>query len=323
MSNPDNFVGPLVRTELGEPFTGEPAEPPAPTDDVGKPRSLAQDAWQDLRRNPLFIIGTLFVALFVLMAAFPQLFTDIDPRECQLSNSRQPPSSEAWFGYDLQGCDVYARTVYGARASILVGIFATLAALLVGGTIGMIGGFFAGWADSITSRLTDVFLAVPLFFGAILILTAFPSSADTPELVVVGKVALVITLFGWTSMARIMRSSAIQVKNQDFVHAARALGASSNRIILRHVLPNSLAPVIVVATISLGAFIAIEATLSWLGIGLQPPVISWGIAINEAARFVRLAPHMLFFPALFLSLTVLAFIMLGDAVRDALDPKLR
>ncbi len=261
--------------------------------------------------------------VLIVMAAFPQLFTSVDPRSCSLSNSRQPPSGDAWFGYDLQGCDIYARTIYGARASILVGIFTTTAVMIIGGAVGIIGGFFGGWADTIVSRLTDVFLALPLLLGSILILTAFPSDSDTPELVVIGKVVVALAVLGWTQLARIMRSSVIQVKNQDYVQAARALGANSTRIIGRHVLPNSLAPVIVVAMISLGAYISAEATLSFLGIGLQPPVISWGIAINDAATYVRTSPHMLLFPAAFLSITVFAFIMLGDAVRDALDPKLR
>jgi oligopeptide transport system permease protein len=296
---------------------------PEPVDEIGKPRSLWQDAWADLRTNKLFIIGTILVLVLIVMAAFPQLFTSVDPRSCSLSNSRQPPSGDAWFGYDLQGCDIYSRTIYGARASILVGIFTTTAVMIIGGAVGIIGGFFGGWADTIVSRLTDVFLALPLLLGSILILTAFPSDSDTPELVVIGKVVVALAVLGWTQLARIMRSSVIQVKNQDYVQAARALGANSTRIIGRHVLPNSLAPVIVVAMISLGAYISAEATLSFLGIGLQPPVISWGIAINDAATYVRTSPHMLLFPAAFLSITVFAFIMLGDAVRDALDPKLR
>lgn len=296
---------------------------PLPIDDIGKPRSLWQDAWADLRRNPLFIVGSILVLVLIVMAVFPQLFTNTDPRDCNLANSREGPSSEAWFGYDLQGCDVYARTIYGARASILVGIFTTGSVLIIGGFIGIIGGFFGGWADTLVSRTTDIFLAIPLLLGSILILTSFPSTADTPELVVIGKVVVALALLGWTQLARIMRSSVIQVKNQDYVQAARALGARPTRIIGRHVLPNSLAPVIVVAMISLGAYISVEATLSFLGIGLQPPVISWGIAINDATSYVRTSPHMLLFPAAFLSVTVFAFIMLGDAVRDALDPKLR
>ena len=153
----------------------------------------------------------------------------------------------------------------------------------------------------------------------------FPSDLETPFIIVVGKVALVLGLLGWPSIMRLMRSSVLQVKPNDYVQAARALGAAPGRIITSHILPNSLASVIVVSTINLGAYISVEATLSFLGIGLQPPAISWGIQISEASGIglIRVAPHMLIFPSIFLSATVLAFIMLGDVIRDALDPKLR
>ena len=153
-------------------------------------------------------------------------------------------------------------------------------------------------------------------------MSAFPSSND-PYFVVVFKVVAAISLLGWPALTRLMRSSVMQVLPNDYVQAARALGASPWRIIRSHVIPNSLGPIIVVATINLGAYIALEETLSFLGIGLQPPVISWGVSINDAIVGLRTTPHMLFFPSLFLSLTVLAFIMLGDAVRDAYDPKTR
>lgn len=326
MSDPDALSAALTAKEVRDRLTREGDEPATQPeqDDIGKPRSLWRDAYDDLRRRPLFIISLLLVAVFVLMAIFPQIFAlGRDPFDCDLARSRQAPSGSAWFGYDLQGCDVYARTVYGARASIMVGILTTIAVVLLGSTMGIIGGYYGGWIDSIVSRFTDIFFAIPLLLGGILVLTAFPSDPQTPELVTIMKVVLALSILGWTQIARIMRSSVVQVKNTDFVQAARALGAGSVRIVNRHVLPNSLAPVIVVAMISLGGYIAAEATLSYLGIGLQPPVISWGIAISDAATYVRTSPHMLLFPAAFLSLTVFAFIMMGDAVRDALDPKLR
>jgi oligopeptide transport system permease protein len=326
MSDPDALAASLSSPEVRERAAHEGNEPPQlpGSEDVGKPRSLWRDAYDDLKRRPLFLISLVLIAIFVLMALFPQLFAlGRDPFDCDLSRSRQAPSSEAWFGYDLQGCDVYARTIYGARASILVGVLTTLSVVVIGGVVGMTAGFFGRWVDSIASRITDIFFAIPLLLGGIMVLTAFPSNPQTPELVTIFKVVLALSVLGWTAIARIMRSSVIQVKSTDFVQAARALGASSNRIITRHVLPNSLAPVIVVAMISLGGYISAEATLSFLGIGLQPPVVSWGIAINDAATYVRTSPHMLLFPAAFLSLTVFAFIMMGDAVRDALDPKLR
>lgn len=291
-----------------------------------KARSLWSDAWRELRRKPFFWVSLALILLFVVMATFPQLFTSIDPLHADLSRAREKPSfGGSLFGRDGQGHDVYARTIYGARSSILVGIFATLATTILGSIIGIMAGFFGGWADALLSRLGDVFFAIPLLLGGILILYTFPSDLQTPYLVVVGKVVMALAILGWPNIARLMRSSVLQVLPNDYVQAARALGASSPRIIISHILPNALAPVIVVATINLGAFIAAEATLSFLGIGLQAPVISWGLAISEASGIglIRAVPHMLIFPSLFLSLTVLAFIMLGDSVRDALDPKLR
>ena len=256
---------------------------------------------------------------------FPQLFTNKDPYFADLRLARQPPSAEAWFGYDTQGYDVYARTIYGARSSILVGVFATMFTLVFGSAMGIIAGFFGGWLDAVLSRIGDIFFAIPLLLGGILVLYTFPSNLETPYIVVVLKVVIAMAIVGWPNLARLMRSSVLQVKPNDYVQAARALGASPARIILSHILPNSLAPVIVVSTINLGAFIAVEATLSFLGIGLQPPAVSWGLSISQASGIglIRIAPHMLLFPSLFLVLTVLAFIMLGDAIRDALDPKLR
>lgn len=288
-------------------------------------RSLWSDAWEELRRNPLFWVSAGLIVVFLLMAAAPQLFTSTDPAFCELKYSRQAPGGQFLFGADIQGCDVYARTIYGARSSILVGLLATLSTALFGAAVGIVAGYFGGWLDSLLSRLADVFFAVPLLLGGIIILYSFPSSNDTPYVIVVGKVVLAISVLGWPSLARIMRSSVLQVKPNEYVLAARALGASPWRVISSHILPNSLAAVVVVSTINLGAYIAVEATLSFLGIGLQPPVISWGIAISEGSGlgYVQTAPHMLLFPSLFLSLTVLAFIMLGEAVRDALDPKLR
>src|SRR5215218_7040190 len=291
--------------------TGGPEGPLAAPAKGEKARSLRTDAWDELRRRPMFWISAALIVFFVLMAAFPQLFTSTDPALADLSKAREAPSADAWFGRDGQGYDVYARTIYGARASILVGIFATL---------------FVAAFGSLLSRIGEIFLGIPLFLGGILFLYVFPSDPlTTPFLVQVAKVALVLGLLGWPAIMRLMRSSVLQVKPNDYVQAARALGASPTRIISSHILPNSLASVIVVSAINLGAFIAIEATLSFLGVGLQPPAISWGIQISEASGIglIRAAPHMLLFPSVFLSLTVLAFIMLGDVVRDALDPRLR
>jgi oligopeptide transport system permease protein len=297
--------------------------PPGAPQQADKPRSLTSDAWHDLRRNPIFIVSAVIIMVLVVMAAFPGVFTNKDPRFCDLNLSRQSPSADAWFGYDVQGCDVYARTIYGARASMLVGVLTTISVTIVGGLIGMTAGFYAGWIDSVLSRILEIFFSIPLLLGGVLVLASFPSTPDTPELATIGKVVFALAILAWTSLARIMRSTVIQVKHADYVSAARALGGGAPRILRSHVLPNAVAPVIVYATIVLGIFIGVEATLSFLGIGLQPPVISWGVAIDDASTYIRQSPHMLLFPGAFLTITVLAFIMLGDAVRDAFDPRLR
>jgi oligopeptide transport system permease protein len=291
--------------------------------DINEERSLASDAWRAMRRNPLFWVSAGLITIFVLMAVWPSLFTSTDPTNAILAKSRERPGADAWFGRDIQGYDIYARCVYGARASILVGVLCTLGTVLIGGIVGVMSGYQGGWLDSLMSRIGDVFFAIPLLLGAIIFLVSLPDFFNDNYFLIVLKVVLALVILGWPSLARLTRSSVIQVKPNDYVQAARALGASPNRIVRSHVLPNSLAPVIVVATINLGAYIAAEATLSFLGIGLQPPAISWGIDISRAIVGLRTTPHMLFFPSLFLSLTVLAFIMLGDVVRDALDPKNR
>jgi oligopeptide transport system permease protein len=288
-----------------------------------RPRSLGQDAWDDLRHNPVVLVAGAFILLFSIMAIAPGLFTHTDPVKCRLEFSRNGPSGAAWFGNDLQGCDIYSRVIHGARASILVGLISAVLTCLIGGLLGMLAGFYGGFIDTIISRITDIFFGIPFLLGAIIVLTAFPSGGDKSFWAPVLKVVLALALLGWTNIARIMRSLTLQVKESDYVAAARALGAPTSRILRVHVLPNAIQPVIVYTTILLGAFIGAEAALSFLGIGLRPPVVSWGIDINNARNYIRTSPHMLLFPGLFLSMTVLAFIMLGDAVRDALDPKQR
>jgi oligopeptide transport system permease protein len=300
------------------------AETGAPTPGQDEARSLSSDAWRSLKKNPIFWVSAVLIVLFVLMAAWPSLFTNVDPNAAVLKEARVKPSLDGpWFGRDIQGYDIYSRTIYGARASILVGVFASIATVLIGGALGVVAGYYGGWLDSLVSRITDIFFAIPLLLGGILFMATFPNTVNSPYLLVVGKVVLVLSIFGWPGLARLMRSSVLQVKPNDYVQAARALGASPWRIIRAHVLPNALAPMIVVATINLGVFISVEATLSFLGIGLTPPAVSWGVAISDAIVALRTTPHILLFPSLFLSLAVLAFIMLGDAVRDAFDPKSR
>ncbi|GAB3446091.1 ABC transporter permease [Actinophytocola sediminis] len=303
-------------TALEHAETGQPGK-------QGKPRSLWSDAWHDLRRRPLFIIAAIIILFLIVVSIFPSWFTSADPNYRDLSRSRATPTGEAWFGYDVQGQDVFARAVYGTRWSLLVGLGAAVFTVLIGGTIGLIGGYFGGALDGVLSRVAEVFFGLPFVLGAIVILNAFRSSGVDSAPALVGMVVVALSLLSWPVAMRIMRSAAISAKQQDYVKAARALGASPGRIIFRHMLPNCMAPLLVYATILLGSFIAVEATLSFLGIGLRDPAVSWGVMIADARNYIRVAPHLMLFPAGILALTVLAFVMLGDAVRDALDPKLR
>jgi peptide/nickel transport system permease protein/oligopeptide transport system permease protein len=302
---------------------GTPSTEPPPADirdKRDKPRSLAGDAWNDLRRSKIFWVASVLVVFFLVMAAFPHLFTSNDPRSCVLSRQHHPASGSAYFGYDFQGCDVYAKTIYGARNSILVGVLATIVAGVIGLVFGLAAGYFGGWLDAVLSRFIDVVLGVPFLLAAIVLAKRLAAGSETTGIV---AVTLTLGFLGWTTAARIMRSAVIASKNQDYVAAARMLGAGPVRLMLRHILPNSLTSFVVVLTILLGVNIATEATLSFLGIGLRNGAISWGISIAEAGRYARTAPGPLVWPCLFLALTVLAFIMLGEAIRDAFDPKLR
>ncbi|MGY4902943.1 ABC transporter permease [Streptomyces sp. 900116325] len=289
---------------------------PEGTGPAEKPRSLWSDAWRDLRRNPVFIISALIILFLVFISIWPSLIADQDPLNCDLGKAQEGSQPGHPFGFDGQGCDVYTRTVYGARTSVTVGVCATVGVSILGGILGGLAGFFGGWWDSFLSRITDIFFGIPVVLGGLVFLSVVTSSTVWP---VIGF----IVLLGWPQIARIARGSVITAKQNDYVQAARALGASNSRMMLRHIAPNAVAPVIVVATIALGTYISLEATLSFLGVGLKPPAVSWGIDISAASQYIRNAPHMLLWPAGALAITVLAFIMLGDAVRDALDPKLR
>ena len=305
----DHYVSDIDETGLG-------AVDAVP--DEGAPSSMWGEAWKRLRRRPLFWFAATIIFFAITISLFPSLFTSQDPRYCVLSRSLGAP--ELWshpFGFDKQGCDIYSRVIYGARASVSVGILTTIAVTLIGGTIGALAGYFGGWLDSLLSRITDVFFAIPLLLAAIVFMQMFKDSRS------ITMVVVVLSAFAWTSIARITRGSVMSAKNEEFVTAARATGASRARILMNHIIPNSMAPIIVYATVALGTFIVSEASLSFMGIGLPPTIVSWGADISTAKDQLSDAPMVLFYPAFALALTVLSFIMMGDAVREALDPKAR
>ena len=274
--------------------------------DESAPSSQWGEAWRYLRRRPLFWVAAVMILVAVLLAIAPGLFTSTDPRLCELSKSLAPAEPGHPFGFNRQGCDIYARVIYGARASVAVGILTTLLVVVLGSMIGAIAGFFGGWIDSVLSRITDIFFAIPLVLAAIVVMQMFKEHRT------IVTVVLVLGLFGWVSIARITRGAVVSIKNEEFVQSARSIGASSWRILFSHILPNAAAPIISYATVALGTYIVAEATLSFLGIGLPPTFVSWGGDISDAQASLRVAPAVLFYPAGALGLTVLSFIMMGD-----------
>jgi oligopeptide transport system permease protein len=258
--------------------------------------------------------------VIVIVAVFPGLFTQLAPNDnCQLANSDGGPAAGHPLGFTFQGCDVYSRIIHGTQASLMVGVFSVIFVLIIGVTMGALAGFYGGWVDAVIARLGDIFFALPLILGA-LVISQLPFMRENRG---VWTVVMVLVILAWPQMARITRGAVIEVRNADFVMAARSLGVSRLGSLVRHVLPNALAPIIVLATMELGVFIVAEATLSFIGIGLPGSIMSWGNDIAAAQSSVRTNPAILLYPAIALSITVLSFIMLGDALRDALDPKSR
>ncbi|ORV08274.1 ABC transporter permease [Mycobacterium celatum] len=267
----------------------------------------------ELWRRPKFLVAAVLIGFMLVVAAFPALFTGADPGYADPNQSLLAPSSAHWFGTDLQGHDIYARTVYGARASIVVGLGATMLVFVVGGVLGALAGFYGGWLDTLVSRVADVFFAIPLLLAAIVLMQVVHHRT-------VWTVIAILAVFGWPQIARIARGAVLEVRGSDYVLAAKALGLGRFGILVRHAVPNAIGPVIAVATIALGVFIVTEATLSYLGVGLPPSVVSWGGDINVAQTRLRAGSPILFYPAGALAITVLGFMMMGDVLRDALDP---
>ena len=278
--------------------------------------SLISDAWRQLRRRPLFWVCISIIALLAVAAVFPRLFTGIDPQLGDQRNNLQSPSSEHWFGTDLQGRDQYARVVYGARVSMVVALVVPFSSALIALTVGSLAGYYGGWIDGLISRITDVWFAIPTVLGGIVMLQLFERRS-------IATLCLVLVVFGWPTMLRLVRSAVIAVRSADYVDAARALGASDRRIIGQHILPNALTPLVVYMAITFGVVIAAEAALTFIGVGLRKPAISWGLMISDSRGRIQTHAYLLLLPGMILSMTVFSVILLGDLLRDALDPRQR
>lgn len=277
--------------------------------------SLWRDVWKRFRANKLAVLGLIFVILLILVAIFADVIAPYSITDRDSANFRAGPSSEHWFGTDIIGRDVFSRVVYGARVSLRIGIISTFIAMFIGVLLGAFAGYRGGVAETGIMRVTDIFLAVPYIVLAIAIATVFGRSENT--------VIIVLGLTAWLGVCRIVRASFMQLKQVEYVEAARALGFNGGRIMFRHILPNALQPVIVYGTIAIGTAILSEAALSFLQVGPQDPTPAWGLMVAQGKGDLANAPHLVFFPGLAISLTVLAFVMIGDGLRDALDPKLK
>lgn len=304
------------------------AEGSARADPVGNPRTLWSDAFHTLRRRPEVVVAAVVVLFFAVVAVLPALFTGKDPRRCDISESRVPPQGlggEHLLGTNVRGCDVYAQLVHGAQPSLLLAFVVVGASVVIGLVLGTLSGYYLGWVDVVVSRLVEVFLVIPLLLAALLLLSLFRNvDLGTGQLTSILQPALVLTAFGWMGYTRYVRASVLEAKNLDYVTAAKVLGASDLRVMFRHVLPNAVGPVTALVPTAVAGVISTEAVLAFLGIGISPPAVSWGIMISEGSEwFAAGTRYLLLAPLTCLLATVLSFVVLGDSLRDALDPKLR
>lgn len=283
------------------------------TDDGDLPARGGSRAWKKLKRNRSALFGFVLVAFFVAIAVLAPILPIADPAATSWSAIRKPPSELYWLGSDEIGRDLLSRMIWGARASLLAGVVSVLLAVAVGVPFGLLSGYFGGWTDQIISRITDALLATPFLILAIA-LAAFLGPSLTNAMIAIGLSATPIFI-------RLTRGQVLSVKTEDYVEGARAIGLSDIAIMWRYILPNVFAPVLVQATLTVATAIIAEASLSFLGLGQQPPDPSWGSMLNVAKNFMTQAPWMAWWPGAAIFLVVLGFNLLGDGLRDALDPR--
>lgn len=277
------------------------------------PRRAPSRAWKKLRANRAALVGTVIVAVFVLLAVLAPVLPIADPNATNWGAIRKPPSAEAWLGTDEIGRDILARMIWGGQASLLAGVVSVAIAVAVGVPFGLIAGYFGGWTDSIIARVTDALLAMPFLILAIA-LAAFLGPSLMNAMIAIGLSAVPIFI-------RLTRGQVLAVKTEDYVEGARAIGLGHLRIMTRYILPNVFPPIMVQATLTIATAIIAEASLSFLGLGQQPPAASWGSMLNTAKNFLSQAPWMAIWPGTAIFLVVIGFNMMGDGLRDALDPR--
>lgn len=274
-----------------------------------------QDVWRRLKENKLAMVGLTFVILITIIAIIGPLLSKYNYYSQDLDMANQPPSAAHWFGTDKFGRDIFVRILYGARISLAVGYAASILNIVIGILYGGIAGYFGGKIDNLMMRIVDILYSIPMMIYVILLMVIFGAGLKS--------IIIALAIAYWLTMARIVRGQIMSLKQQEFVLAAKTLGASSMRILLRHLIPNCMGPIIVTLTLSVPEAIFTESFLSFIGLGVSAPQASWGTLASEALEGFQLYPTQLFFPALAICLTILAFNLLGDGLRDALDPKMR
>ncbi|MCI9148448.1 MAG: ABC transporter permease [Hungatella sp.] len=282
-----------------------------------KKRSMTVEVCQRLARNKMAMLGLAILLVLVLCAVFADVIADYETKVVaqNIANRLKGPSAEHWFGTDEFGRDIFARIIHGSRVSLVVGLISVSVSLILGGILGAFAGFYGGRVDNVIMRVMDIFLAVPSTLLAMTIVAALGSSLV--------NVMLAIGVSGIPTYARIVRAAVMSVKDQEFVEASRAIGATNITTIFREIIPNCLAPIIVQATLSVAGAILSTASLSFIGLGVQPPDPEWGAMLSGGRNFLRDAVHLTLFPGLAIVITILALNLLGDGLRDALDPRLK
>lgn len=289
-----------------------------------QPRSLIQTAWRQFKRDKIALLGLMVLGLMILAVMIGPWIYSISPTEIDFVNSLSPPTGKHLFGTNDLGQDQLARLLIGGRVSLTVGVAAMAIAILLGTLVGAIAGFYGGIIDSLLMRLTDLFISLPQLPVLLLVIYLFRESIKQivgPEVGIFLLIIIVVGGLNWMSVARLVRGSFLTTREQDFVTAAKAIGASSKRLIWVHILPNVLSPVIVAATLAVGTAIITESTLSFLGLGFPPDVPTWGRMLYDAQNYLETAPYLALFPGLAIFLTVLSINAVGDGLRDALDPQ--
>jgi len=306
-------------TELAS-GTGEPtAAGSAPARPDAEPSVARVSQWSDIRHrffaNKLAVVGLAILVLLILVAIFAPLLAPHDPLKQDLMNTLRSPGGDHLLGTDALGRDQLSRLIYGSRIAIIVGLASILVAVAIGVLLGALAGYYGGWVDTVIMRLADIFFAFPLLIGSIVLIMQMGRG--------VLPVVLALGIFTWATFARLLRSQILSVREMDYVHAAKALGASRGRIIRKHILPNSITSVLVYGTSNVGIAIVAEASLSYLGAGVDPEVAEWGNMIAAGRGFMGVKDFMWTYPSLAIVITALGFVLLGNGLRDALDPKLR